>query len=205
MSECLLKIHVFRPSSVEDFSNLINMLEDYAIENDVGMLVIDSIASLLRREITTTSKKSIFMRGHLQATWMMNLKRLAQGLNLCVVLTNQIATEIRLNDKFDKISVQQTEEGGPVQQGITQASSYHMIPALGYKWSFYVNTRFILQYTSTVKREMIIAKSPVSPYSSFYFTIEKHGISIEESGCKYSNSGCNPGHFKIKARTGINI
>ncbi|XP_064109698.1 LOW QUALITY PROTEIN: DNA repair protein RAD51 homolog 2-like [Macrobrachium nipponense] len=271
VTACLSKIHVFRPSSAEDFSNLMSSLEDCAIENDVGLLVIDSIASLIRREITTTSKTSIFMRGSLQATWMLTLKRLAQGLNICVILTNQVATEISLNDRYDKIPLQKMEESSlqegnthasgyhlipalgckwsffvntrfilqyasavqrevftenflintffiglfltmttilllkfmskyiyirfpfidmtkiplqkmeesSLQEGNTHASGYHLVPALGCKWSFFVNTRFILQYASAVQREVIIAKSPVSPFSSFYFTIGKWGISIE--------------------------
>ncbi|XP_066954633.1 DNA repair protein RAD51 homolog 2-like [Macrobrachium rosenbergii] len=145
-----------------------------------------------------------FMRGSLQATWMLTLKRLAQGLNICVILTNQVATEISLNDRYDKMPQQKMEESS-LQQGKIPASSYHLVPALGCKWSFFVNTRFILQYASGVQREVIIAKSPVSPFSSFYFTIGKWGISIEESGSKYSNSGCNPGHFKIKAPMGVTM
>ena len=61
-----------------------NSVEDFAIENDAGLLIVDSIASLVRRQIAVTSKHEIFKRARLQSTWMLHLKRLAERLNMCV-------------------------------------------------------------------------------------------------------------------------
>ncbi|XP_027747530.1 DNA repair protein RAD51 homolog 2-like isoform X2 [Empidonax traillii] len=51
--------------------------------------------------------------------------------------------------------------------------------ALGNTWSHSVNTRLILQYHDLPKRQLLIAKSPVAPFSAFFYTIEKSGLVLQ--------------------------
>ncbi|KAK2533270.1 hypothetical protein Q9966_007775 [Columba livia] len=51
--------------------------------------------------------------------------------------------------------------------------------ALGNTWSHSVNTRLILQYHDLPTRQLLVAKSPVAPFSAFFYTIEKSGLVLQ--------------------------
>ncbi|KAF4017593.1 hypothetical protein G4228_008785 [Cervus hanglu yarkandensis] len=51
--------------------------------------------------------------------------------------------------------------------------------ALGNTWSHSVNTRLILQYLGSERRQILIAKSPLAPFTAFGYTIEKEGLVLQ--------------------------
>ncbi|ELK32545.1 DNA repair protein RAD51 like protein 2 [Myotis davidii] len=53
--------------------------------------------------------------------------------------------------------------------------------ALGNTWSHSVNTRLIFQSLGSERRQILIAKSPLAPFASFVYTIEKEGLVLQGS------------------------
>lgn len=201
----LSKIYLYQPSTINSLSEILDSLEVLAIEKGVGLLIVDSIASLARKEIAPGSTKSNIMRANQLASWAAKLKSIAQQLSICVVVTNQVTTRKRtdvtkVTEDLHEMESEETE----VQPGTREGStSHHVMPALGNTWTHFVNTRFILQYISSTHRQMIIAKSPVAPFSTFNYIIGESGIKIQELESVYSYSGCDPGLHRIKVQQGI--
>eukprot|EP00069_Balaena_mysticetus_P012427 bmy_07726T0 len=52
--------------------------------------------------------------------------------------------------------------------------------ALGNTWSHSVNTRLILQYLGSGRRQILIAKSPLATFTTFVYTIEKEGLVLQD-------------------------
>ncbi|XP_045582149.1 DNA repair protein RAD51 homolog 2 isoform X2 [Procambarus clarkii] len=188
----------FRPERLES-------LEVIAVEKDVGLLIVDSIASLARKEITSSSSLSNIARTNQLASWAAKLKCLAQQLNICVVVTNQVTTQVAKKELHVTEEIHSLdEEDGELHTGSRERTfSRHVTPALGNTWTHCVNTRFILQFKDSKTRQLIIAKSPIAPFATFNYTIGERGINIEEHEGFYSYSGSDPGLHKIKVQQGI--
>lgn len=77
--------------------------------------------------------------------------------------------------------------------------------ALGNTWSHSVNTRLIVQYEDTERRQIVIAKSPVAPFAMLSYTVQKEGIRLEgnENPESVLNQGTDPGLQPIRVRTGL--
>ncbi|KAK7074354.1 DNA repair protein RAD51 [Halocaridina rubra] len=201
----LSKIFLYQPATIKSLTDILESLEVLAVEKDIGLIIVDSIASLARKEIAPGLSKSNFMRTNQLATWVAKLKSIAQLLGICVVVTNQVTT------KFRKSEVQVTEDLHGEECEETEAMSgtqtgktlQHVMPALGNTWAHFVNTRIILQYLPANQRQMIIAKSPVAPFSSFSYSIGEWGIKIHEHESAYTYSGCDPSLLRIGIQQGI--
>eukprot|EP00070_Physeter_catodon_P044966 XP_028351860.1 DNA repair protein RAD51 homolog 2-like isoform X1 [Physeter catodon] len=66
---------------------------------------------------------------------------------------------------------------GPVLTSISGSSC--VTAALGNTWSHSVNTRLILQYLGSERRQILIAKSPLATFTTFVYTIEKEGLVLQ--------------------------
>lgn len=207
IKEYLSRIYLYQPKTVCSLSEILESLEVIAVEKDVGMLIVDSIASLARKEIPATSSYSNIARTNQLASWAAKLKCIAQQLNICVVVTNQVTSRFAPEEPFITEEIQAVDvEDGELHPGWSDKTfSHHVTPALGNTWTHCVNTRFILQYTDSKSRQLIIAKSPVAPFATFSYTIGEGGIIIEEHDSFYSYSGSDPGLHKIKVQQGIVI
>nr|KAF6502210.1 RAD51-like protein B [Molossus molossus] len=51
--------------------------------------------------------------------------------------------------------------------------------ALGNSWSHSVTTRLIFQNLGSERRQILIAKSPLAPFTSFVYTIQKEGLVLQ--------------------------
>ncbi|MBZ3890194.1 DNA repair protein RAD51-like protein 2 [Sciurus carolinensis] len=98
--------------------------------------------------------------------------------SLCdwVILTNQITTHLSgaLASQADLVS---PADDLSLSEGLSGSSC--VIAALGNTWSHSVNTRLILQYLDSERRQILIAKSPLAPFTSFVYTIKEEGLVLQ--------------------------
>lgn len=123
-----------------------------------------------------------------------------------VILTNQITTSLSngLAIPADLVSpahdLSLSEVSGASGSGKKESAC--VTAALGNTWSHSVNTRLILQYHDLLTRQIVIAKSPVAPFSTFFYTVEKSGLVLQD-GKNLSNlpwEGTNPALQTIQVR-----
>uniref|UniRef100_H3BAV2 Uncharacterized protein n=1 Tax=Latimeria chalumnae TaxID=7897 RepID=H3BAV2_LATCH len=71
----------------------------------------------------------------------------------------------------------------------TEGESGYVTAALGNTWSHSVNTRLIVQYLDSHRRQIIVAKSPLAPFSAFTYTIQSSGLVLQgKSTVRYFSS-----------------
>lgn len=178
------RVHLFRELTCQDVLNRLERLEEDIISTGAGLIILDSVASVVRKEFDTTLPGNLMHRSNLLVHEASTLKYLAHQFNIPVVLTNQITTHVR-------------GEGSEVDSGFVTA-------ALGNTWSHAVNTRLIVQYVDAHKRQILIAKSPVAPFAVLNYTIEKEGICLDgEDSQETSYEGTDPGLQPIRVQTGV--
>lgn len=117
------------------------------MEHDTQMIVLDSIACLVRREF---GQDSIAARQDMLTLVAAKLKYLATSFGIPIIVTNQVTT---------------TEWGSALK------------PALGNTWAHSVNTRLLLHMAPDGStRCLTIAKSPCAPCATVSFAISTGGI-----------------------------
>ncbi|XP_042366637.1 DNA repair protein RAD51 homolog 2-like [Plectropomus leopardus] len=174
------RVHLFRELTCQDVLNRLERLEEDIISNRAGLIILDSVASVVRKEFDTTLPGNLMHRSNLLSHEASTLKYLAHQFNIPVVLTNQITTHVR-------------SQGSEGESGFVTA-------ALGNTWSHSVNTRLIVQYVDSHKRQILIAKSPVAPFAVLNYTIEKQGICIDADQ-EILYKGTDPGLQPIRVQT----
>ncbi|KAI4583387.1 hypothetical protein MJG53_008600 [Ovis ammon polii x Ovis aries] len=94
-----------------------------------------------------------------------------------VILTNQITTHLSgaLASQADLVS---PADDLSLSEGTSRSGC--LTAALGNTWSHSVNTRLILQYLGSEGRQILIAKSPLAPFTAFVYTIEKEGLVLQD-------------------------
>lgn len=65
----------------------LDSIQVIAVEKDSRVLIVDSIASLARKEIMAGSANSNITRTNQLASWAAKLKSVAEQLNICVRMT----------------------------------------------------------------------------------------------------------------------
>ncbi|XP_037612793.1 DNA repair protein RAD51 homolog 2 [Sebastes umbrosus] len=176
------RVHLFRELTCQDVLNRLDRLEEDVISTGAGLIILDSVASVVRKEFDTTLPGNLMHRSSLLGHEASTLKYLAHQFNIPVVLTNQITTHL----------------GGQVDSGFVTA-------ALGNTWSHNVNTRLIVQYVDSRQRQILIAKSPVAPFAVLNYTVEKQGICIDGDSQETLYEGTDPGLQPIRVQTGFNF
>lgn len=177
------RVKVRNVKSSSSFSELLDTLDAAIIESNVKLVILDSVAALVRHEFDSAS---VFKRQNLLTLWASRLKAIAEDFNIPVIVTNQV-TSYGPND------------GDPM-------SIKTPIAALGTGWYHSVNTRLTLQMcrpgdfgispNSTLAylrnsapvgcpissewllRCMAISKSPISPVVSFPYFIVRSGLCL---------------------------
>lgn len=177
------RVHLFRELTCRDVLNRLDKLEEIIISTSAGLVILDSVASVVRKEFDTTLPGNLFHRSNLLGHEAATLKYLAHQFKIPVVLTNQITTHL----------------GNQGHSGLVTA-------ALGNTWSHSVNTRFIVQYVDGHQRQILIAKSPVAPFAVLNYTIKKQGICINGNDSQETlYEGTDPGLQPIRVRTGFSL
>ena len=148
LQSVLEKVHVWRPQDIQQILDRMAEIETFIIKQQVGMLIIDSIGSITRRQFG--QDKSI-ERGSALCSLSSHLKDVAHTLNIAVVITNHITSQ--------------------------SSSSGNTAPALGPSWSHWINNRIELS-TDKQTKLLTISKSAELPQSVFPYTISTRGLQI---------------------------
>ncbi|XP_051952203.1 DNA repair protein RAD51 homolog 2 [Xyrauchen texanus] len=194
--EMASRVHLFRELTCQDVLNRLERLEEDIIACRAGLLILDSVASVVRKEFDTSLPGNLIHRSNLLGQEAAMLKYLAQEFCIPVVLTNQITTHVG-----EKVHYPQRTQS----DGSSEESSGFITAALGNTWSHSVNTRLIVQYKDSEQRQIVIAKSPVAPFAMLSYTVQREGICLhgDDNPESFLNQGTDPGLQPIRVRTGL--
>ncbi|XP_061668095.1 DNA repair protein RAD51 homolog 2 isoform X3 [Syngnathoides biaculeatus] len=184
------RVHIFREMTCQDVFRRLEKLEEILIATKAGLIILDSVASVVRKEFDTTLPGNLLLRSNVLGEEATTLKYLAHQFNIPVVVTNQITTQI----------------GGQGSGPDTEGDSGIVTAALGNTWAHSVNTRFILQYGDGHQRQLLVAKSPVAPFAVLNYTIQKEGFCMNGNDGEVTlYEGTDPSLQAIRVRTLINL
>ncbi|XP_026564464.1 DNA repair protein RAD51 homolog 2 isoform X2 [Pseudonaja textilis] len=200
------KVLVYQELTCDSVLKRIKSLEEEIISKNVKLIIVDSVASVVRKEFDTKRQGNLKERSNLLTKEASILKYLAEEFSIPVILTNQITTwlsdglavQADLLSPVDDLSLSEgSSRNGDWDSGYVTA-------ALGNTWSHCVNTRLILQYLDSKTRQILVAKTPIAPLTSFLYIIENSGLVLQETDPKEqpcSNwEGINPALQAIKVR-----
>ncbi|XP_065492102.1 DNA repair protein RAD51 homolog 2 [Caloenas nicobarica] len=197
-------VHLYRDLTCGSVLKRIMSLEEEVISKKVKLIIIDSVASVVRKEFDTKLQGNLAERSNFLARGASMLKYLAEEFSIPVILTNQITTSLSnspaiqadLVSPADDLSLSEGASGGGKRE------SGCVTAALGNTWSHSVNTRLILQYHDLPTRQVLVAKSPVAPFSAFFYTIEKSGLVLQgrKDQTNLTWEGTNPALQTIRVR-----
>ncbi|XP_019306996.1 DNA repair protein RAD51 homolog 2 isoform X7 [Panthera pardus] len=185
------KVHLYRELSCDEVLQRIESLEEEIISKRVKLVIIDSVASVVRKEFDAQLQGNMRERNKFLAREAATLKYLAEEFSIPifflnkkkfythifqVILTNQITTHLSgaLASQADLVS---PADDLSLSEGPSGSSC--VTAALGNTWSHSVNTRLIFQYLGSERRQILIAKSPLAPFTSFAYTIQKEGLVLQ--------------------------
>ncbi|XP_053241206.1 DNA repair protein RAD51 homolog 2 isoform X5 [Podarcis raffonei] len=172
------RIHLYREFTCHSVLKRIESLEEEIISKNAKLVVIDSVASVVRKEFDTKLQGNLQQRSNLLSREASILKYLAEEFSIPVILTNQITTWLS-----DGLAVQadllSPADDFSLSEGSRNGESGYVTAALGNTWSHSVNTRLILQYLDSQTRQLLVAKSPIAPFTSFLYRIENSGFVLQ--------------------------
>ncbi|XP_030069730.1 DNA repair protein RAD51 homolog 2 [Microcaecilia unicolor] len=195
------RIHLYRELTCEDVLKRIESLEEEIISKKVKLVIVDSVASVVRKEFDTQLQGNLTKRSNLLAREASLLKYFAEEFSIPVILTNQITT------RLSRGHAPQVDLVSPADDlSLSEGVSGYVTAALGNTWSHSVNTRLILQYRGAHGRQIIVAKSPLAPFSVFSYTIQNSGLVLqgEKDYTEFNSEGTDPGLQPIRVRTVFN-
>ncbi|KAM5273625.1 DNA repair protein RAD51 homolog 2 [Ctenodactylus gundi] len=170
------KVHLYRELTCEEVLQRIESLEEEIISKGVKLVIIDSVASVIRKEFDTQLQGNMKERSKLLAREASLLKYVAEEFSIPVILTNQITTHLNRAHASQADLVSPADDS-PLSEGTSGSSC--VVAALGNAWSHSVNTRLILQHLDSERRQILIAKSPLAPFTSFVYTIKEEGLVLQ--------------------------
>mmetsp|Transcript_52961 Transcript_52961/g.77593 ORF Transcript_52961/g.77593 Transcript_52961/m.77593 type:complete len:230 (-) Transcript_52961:810-1499(-) len=162
---------VYTVQSTAELSQTLSQLQEVIIEKNVKLVVVDSVASLVRHEFNSAALAS---RQDELIKEAQTLKYLGENFNIPILVTNQVTTKYQSNLPAPHKGVphQPTAERDSMRDGVA-----YLTAALGPAWSHCVNTRVVLEQTPET-RLLTIAKSPVAPVTQIHFEITAGGIKL---------------------------
>uniref|UniRef100_A0A8C9UYM9 DNA repair protein RAD51 homolog 2 n=1 Tax=Scleropages formosus TaxID=113540 RepID=A0A8C9UYM9_SCLFO len=185
------RVHLFRELTCRDVLNRLQHLEEDIISCQARLVILDSMASVVRKEFELSLPGNLVHRSNLLGQQAAMLKCLAQEFSIPVLLTNQITTHL---GERPSVSSKWNSLEGFVLPG--DGDSGYVTAALGNTWSHTVNTRLILQYLDSCQRQIIVAKSPVAPFAVFNYSVQRDGIQLEGWATKKRSPYGAPGPFR---------
>ncbi|XP_011909280.1 PREDICTED: DNA repair protein RAD51 homolog 2 isoform X3 [Cercocebus atys] len=146
------KVHLYRELTCDEVLQRIESLEEEIISKGIKLVIIDSVASVVRKEFDTQLQGNLKERNKFLAREACSLKYLAEEFSIPVILTNQITTHLSgaLASQADLVS---PTDDLSLSEGTSGSSC--VIAALGNTWSHSVNTRLILQYLDSERRQPV--------------------------------------------------
>jgi len=159
-------VTVFTPSTSSELLQRLEGLEAVIIERAAKLVIVDSVAALVRAEY---GRERLVERQALLGEQASRLKQLAEAFRIPVVVTNQVTTR-------------QQSTGSSRLGGFTpahpseRAGDAHLAAALGTKWAHDVNLRIALETGEHGQRCLTISKSSAAAALSFPFDIGAGGV-----------------------------
>ena len=147
----------------------LDALEATIIERGAKLVIIDSIAALLRAEF---GRDQVGERQALLGQQASRLKLLAEAFRIPIVVTNQVQALRPAEGRA--VFERHTHAGG----GALAEARPGIGAALGTKWAHDVNTRLALERTAAGERLITIRKSPAAPPISFPFEVGQTGLTL---------------------------
>ncbi|XP_023402061.2 DNA repair protein RAD51 homolog 2 isoform X3 [Loxodonta africana] len=144
------KVHLYRELTCDEVLQRIESLEEEIISKGVKLVIIDSVASVVRKEFDTQLQGNMKERSKFLAREAASLKYLAEEFSIPVILTNQITTHLSRTLASQADLVSPADDLSP-SEGSSASSC--VTAALGNTWSHSVNTRLILQYLDSERRQ----------------------------------------------------
>lgn len=172
LMQLMQRIFVYSASTTEALKEILQKIEWDIIRTSAKLVIIDSVASLVRKEFGTAGLKSRIERSNLVLEQSALLKNLAETLGIAVVVTNQVTSQFPSSDATASLENKNSDVA-------LTSGPEHIVPALGITWAHSVNTRFLLQFKSSDQRQLLLAKSPLAPYTSAIYTIQSTGIVVD--------------------------
>lgn len=198
------RVHVYWESTCSSLWDRLQRLEEEVISKRVKLIILDSIASLVRKEFDSRVSRNLNERTALLSKEAAILKYLAETFHIPVVVTNQITTRFvgagfGAGNPLNSSEAFQDVDGADAEPEEDDGS--HVTAALGNTWSHAVNSRLIVQYLDDKFREVLISKSPIAPFASFVYTIQPKGIVLEQQNTSRQERGGNPALQRIQVRS----
>uniref|UniRef100_A0A2L2YLV0 DNA repair protein RAD51-like protein n=1 Tax=Parasteatoda tepidariorum TaxID=114398 RepID=A0A2L2YLV0_PARTP len=199
LANLLQSIMVYKASCIDALKEIIPNLEREVIRNKVKVIIIDSIASLVRKEFGGEQLGSLIQRNNILMEQAALLKNLAQAYDIVIFLTNQITSHIAELESVAMDIAEEDENISSAYVGVPPpvcsekkvklhgGNADHVVPALGNTWSHCVNTRLVAQFLDSSVRQLIIAKSPVAPNAAVRFFINESGIVLTGDDIEFIN------------------
>ena len=155
-------VAVFSPGTSAELVALIGSLESLIIERAAKLVIIDSMAALMRADF---SRERLVERQAVLGEQAARLKRLAEAFRIPFVVSNQV------------------QGGASAQPGQQQLLQQHgetsIAAALGTKWAHDVNLRLMLEMGDAARRCLTIAKSAAAPALSFPYRVTSAGLQLD--------------------------
>ncbi|KAL9416119.1 hypothetical protein AB3S75_039336 [Citrus x aurantiifolia] len=142
------RILVLQPTSLSEFTESLEKIKASLLQNQVKLLVIDSMAALVPGSLAEFSR-------------------------IPIVVTNQVRPQSHDESCLYSFQVQKMDR---ILKDRTRYYS-HIVAVLGFHWAHAVTIRLVLEAKSG-QRFMKVEKSPTSPPLAFPFTINPSGISL---------------------------
>ena len=149
--ELASKVFVYHTKTSSELNDTLQNLETVIIKENVKLIILDSVASAVRREFNSGE---IVARQAMLIEQAQRLKKLGESFDLPVLVTNQVTTAVR-----------------DIDSSVTAA--------LGPLWAHAVNTRLILEFLGDLdigSRRLWVAKSPIASVACLEFDIAQKGI-----------------------------
>mmetsp|Transcript_7487 Transcript_7487/g.8999 ORF Transcript_7487/g.8999 Transcript_7487/m.8999 type:complete len:346 (+) Transcript_7487:69-1106(+) len=166
------RIIVIKPVSSKQVLAELQALEVKIISNKVRLLLVDSVAALVRLDYS--SRGQIFERQKMLSKQASQLKYLANTFSIPVLVTNQVSS---FESTQSKESTIKTAEGVSLESTSSEPSYAMLNPTLGNTWAHCVNVRILIEVLSEYRaRRMRIIKSPSCASMDVYVAIKARGI-----------------------------
>lgn len=198
LTQLATSVHVFSEMTCENLAKRLESLEVLLAEQSFGLIIVDSLASPIRKEFETDSTRGRSHRAAELSSQASMLKQLAEDYLIAVVVTNQITTQIADVQSEPQPDCDWAERDESASEGV-------VVTALGTTWSHCVCTRMVLQFQPEGRRMITVAKSPFSGPESVVVTVEDKGLVTDwTSSADLPQLRCaNPSAFSLTSRSAI--
>lgn len=164
-------VMVYHVKSTGELMEQLKALENLIITHNVKLVIVDSVASVVRREY---DNKQIKDRQALLIEQAQTLKQAAERFDIPVLVTNQVTGRVGANDGLNGQGNSGAGSGG---------GSSNVTAALGAVWAHAVNTRLVLENRgASGGRHLFVAKSPRCAVCSLQFAISAAGPACISDG-----------------------